>query len=748
MKLSSKASLNLARFCDELLIRFEDSMTMDFDTLSATLVKHVLRAMKTRSKACEKARHLLPRVLALLRATTGESPILLEFVSGVRNTAAWYFLDWISELVVLLSSESSYDAVSPLMTRLVDAYPAAMRPHFSLGKNNLTLAALKIGEVLLNSQAALQFERAITLLDFPMARLKWWWKEIELVEHKEGLPPDSKKLSMLLNEMLEDVANPDEANLGPINATFAKLAKPILVEISRSRSINPNTSAISKLLQDAVFEIEKRWKKFGNEGFESASTLPLGRFSLFFSSFEQRSYGNVKEQFMANLEIPGQYDSLSQAPDPIWHAKIVSFETNATIFTQSKQKPKKITLRGSDGREYAFIAKGSEDLRQDERIQRLYRAMDSLLTQSPSARAKALRIRTFHVLPLTRRSGLIEFVHGTEPVGRILLNSSDDAKKNIGNVSARHEAFIKARGMFGLSGKKRKEIDGDALIQEDKMGVMCDLTKVPRPAHDDYLTAMANAELNASKKVLRGLGHPGHSPAKDAIRQKLQVASGCPEAFLAARRVFAASLAASSISGWIVGLGDRHCENILLDVAHGSLIHVDFGYAFGTGTSTLPIPEIVPFRATRTFLGALEPLDAKEWLEADMARVLTALQSGKNLLEGAMDIFIRDPILDWTRETQKGDDVEKHVEMRVMHARSKLSLANPAFICIEQCKPKHGQSAHWEGLQRLIIGDDDGARAQAGETCKDVDEQVECLMDMATDPRILANSWTGWKSWL
>ena len=748
VKLSSKASLNLARFCDELLIRFEDSMTMDFDTLSATLVKHVLRAMKTRSKACEKARHLLPRVLALLRATTGKSPILLEFVSGVRNTAAWYFLDWISELVVLLSSESSYDAVSPLMTRLVDAYPAAMRPHFSLGKNNLTLAALKIGEVLLNSQAALQFERAITLLDFPMARLKWWWKEIELVEHKEGLPPDSKKLSMLLNEMLEDVANPDEANLGPINATFGKLAKPILVEITRSRSINPNTSAISKLLQDAVFEIEKRWRKCGNEVFESASTLPLGRFSLFFSSFEQRSYGNVKEQFMANLEIPGQYDSLSQAPDPTWHAKIVSFETNATIFTQSKQKPKKITLRGSDGREYAFIAKGSEDLRQDERIQRLYRAMDSLLTQSPSARAKALRIRTFHVLPLTRRSGLIEFVHGTEPVGRILLNSSDDAKKNIGNVSARHEAFIKARGMFGLSGKKRKEIDGDALIQEDKMGVMCDLTKVPRPAHDDYLTAMANAELNASKKVLRGLGHPGHSPAKDAIRQKLQVASGCPEAFLAARRVFAASLAASSISGWIVGLGDRHCENILLDVAHGSLIHVDFGYAFGTGTSTLPIPEIVPFRATRTFLGALEPLDAKEWLEADMARVLTALQSGKNLLEGAMDIFIRDPILDWTRETQKGDDVEKHVEMRVMHARSKLSLANPAFICIEQCKPKHGQSAHWEGLQRLIIGDDDGVRAQAGETCKDVDEQVECLMDMATDPRILANSWTGWKSWL
>ena len=112
----------------------------------------------------------------------------------------------------------------------------------------------------------------------------------------------------------------------------------------------------------------------------------------------------------------------------------------------------------------------------------------------------------------------------------------------------------------------------------------------------------------------------------------------------------------------------------MLDVAHGSLIHVDFGYAFGTGTSTLPMHLRLCHLEQRAFLGALEPLDAKEWLEADMARVLTALQSGKNLLEGAMDIFIRDPILDWTRETQKGDDVEKHVEMRVMHARSKLSL--------------------------------------------------------------------------
>ena len=83
--------------------------------------------------------------------------------------------------------------------------------------------------------------------------------------------------------MLEDVANPDDPTLGPINASFAKLSKPILEEITRS--ITANTPAVSKALQDAVILIEKQWKKFGNDRFESASTLPLERFSPFFSSF-------------------------------------------------------------------------------------------------------------------------------------------------------------------------------------------------------------------------------------------------------------------------------------------------------------------------------------------------------------------------------------------------------------------------------------------------------------------------------
>lgn len=40
------------------------------------------------------------------------------------------------------------------------------------------------------------------------------------------------------------------------------------------------------------------------------------------------------------------------------------------------------------------------------------------------------------------------------------------------------------------------------------------------------------------------------------------------------------SVATSSIVGHIIGLGDRHISNILLDKKTGEVVHIDLGYAF------------------------------------------------------------------------------------------------------------------------------------------------------------------------
>lgn len=53
-----------------------------------------------------------------------------------------------------------------------------------------------------------------------------------------------------------------------------------------------------------------------------------------------------------------------------YHIKIAGFDEK--ILTMSSiRKPKRITIRGHDQKEYKFLVKGGEDLRQDQRIEKV-----------------------------------------------------------------------------------------------------------------------------------------------------------------------------------------------------------------------------------------------------------------------------------------------------------------------------------------------------------------------------------------
>lgn len=72
-------------------------------------------------------------------------------------------------------------------------------------------------------------------------------------------------------------------------------------------------------------------------------------------------------------------------------------------------------------------------------------------------------------------------------------------------------------------------------------------------------------------------GYPGDYIAKGydailddvtvtALRDFLRTLASSPEAFLFLRKEFAYSVACISIFGYILGIGDRHLENALLDM--------------------------------------------------------------------------------------------------------------------------------------------------------------------------------------
>lgn len=57
-----------------------------------------------------------------------------------------------------------------------------------------------------------------------------------------------------------------------------------------------------------------------------------------------------------------------------------------------------------------------------------------------------------------------------------------------------------------------------------------------------------------------------------------------PEAFLSLRSHFISSHALLCVSHWILGIGDRHLSNFMINMETGGMIGIDFGHAFGSAT--------------------------------------------------------------------------------------------------------------------------------------------------------------------
>jgi hypothetical protein len=76
----------------------------------------------------------------------------------------------------------------------------------------------------------------------------------------------------------------------------------------------------------------------------------------------------------------------------------------------------------------------------------------------------------------------------------------------------------------------------------------------------------------------------------------------------------------------VLGIGDRHLDNFLIDQRTGQIIPIDFGASFGHATSILPVPEFLPFRLTAQFTALLRPLDTLGLLQHHAALAMAAFR--------------------------------------------------------------------------------------------------------------------------
>lgn len=121
-----------------------------------------------------------------------------------------------------------------------------------------------------------------------------------------------------------------------------------------------------------------------------------------------------------------------------------------------------------------------------------------------------------------------------------------------------------------------------------------------------------------------------------------------PHNWYQARSSYIRTTAVMSMVGYILGLGDRHGENILLDSTNGDLVHVDFSCLFNKGEH-FEVPELVPFRLTQSMVHAMGPLGIEGQYRKCCEITLKVLQEQMPTLMSVLRPFVYDPLLSWSR---------------------------------------------------------------------------------------------------
>jgi len=221
-------------------------------------------------------------------------------------------------------------------------------------------------------------------------------------------------------------------------------------------------------------------------------------------------------------------------------------KTRARIHRSSERNPLDIG-------EIHFLVKqeAKGDLRKDARVQDLNNVINRLISSAGHGGTHRgrhrLHLRTFTVTCLSEDCGILEWVPNTHPLRELVARSYNPQAATVSSKRrgrrimysladpAMKKAFEeKCQNMFF----ERGDLKGAALMFEE----LC-LKQYPPLLYWWFVQHFRD-----------------------------------PHTWYEARTRFTLSSAAWSAVGHVIGLGDRHSENILVDATSGSVVHVDFDW--------------------------------------------------------------------------------------------------------------------------------------------------------------------------
>lgn len=372
--------------------------------------------------------------------------------------------------------------------------------------------------------------------------------------------------------------------------------------------------------------------------------------------------------FQCNLQVTRTQNSFKFADNFV---KIFKIKPDIDILL-SMQKPRKVTIVGDDGKEYIALFKPNDDLRIDLRYCEVANVVKEFLHKDPESRHRQLSTRTFSVIPLNETSGLIEWVPNLRTFKSIIM--SEYTKKKVQLPSS-------------------KEIE--------KLG-MQKMAKEQRLIHFRRIKASYYPALG------------------DYFRQQFP----SPQNYYKARSAFIKTTATMSIIGYILGLGDRHGDNIMLDELSGETFHVDFNLLFNRGES-LPIPETVPFRLTHNMIDAMGVLGIEGPFKKNCEIILRVLQKEKNTLMSYLRPIIYDTVQKnnetWKKSADGKHGDKERFEQGAVASNKKIEMRLKGIV------------SKYKGSSEIPLS---------------TEGQVNFIIEEATKEQNLADMYHGWMPWM
>lgn len=476
-----------------------------------------------------------------------------------------------------------------------------------------------------------------------------------------GICHDSELLSkcfiILSKKVLYNYPHQSLWNLAPMLLSADKVKKQKAYSIVKASTLEDNIQTNSQQGLDLI-SLFKQYSKLW-EFLEKLSKSQDELQSLVYSSgwnYEKLGLLIPLQSTLTNPEV------LDTAP------RIKSIDKRSIKVMSSLARPIKFSFitDGNQQKLINFLCKPNDDLRKDARVMEFNSMLNRLFELEVESRKRSLLIKTYAVLALGSNYGIIEWVENTLTLKSSITAYHQRAKPPV-NLRKHGDNILKLRS------KSEK-----AQYLVDKV-----LPSYPITLHKWYYD---------------------HFPD--------------PKKWYAARLNYSRSLGVMSMVGYILGLGDRHSENIMIDVPTGNILHIDYNCIFEGGKS-LQVPEVVPFRLTRNLEDCLGPSGVEGPFRISCEVTMTICRKYHKTLYSVLQSFLTDPLVEWGKVKQQSN---------IYNISKKDYVNNKATEFLDPIKLK---LKGMETSTSPIL----------------VSQQVQALISEATDIGNLASMFIGWGSY-